>query len=73
MRRQSVMQKLSKTNKLEEFLKVKYDSIIMLGVRQGDITIMSTKDEIFTTAILDWATNECLLEVFPEMRSGYVH
>ena len=67
------MQKLLKTNNLEDFLKVRYDSIIMLGVKDNELTIMTSKDQVYTTVILDWATNECLQEVFPHMRDGYVH
>ena len=73
MRKRAEMQKLSRTNNLDEFLRTKYDSIIMVGIKDGDMTIMSSKDHIFTTAMLEWATNECMLEVFPHMRDGYEH
>ena len=68
------MQKLLKTNNLEDFLQTKYDDVIMLGVRDEHITIMTTsKSPEFTTAILEFATDESLKDLFPHMRDGYVH
>ena len=68
------MQKLLKTNSLEQFLRTKYDEVIMLGVKNENITIMSTcKAPEYTTAILEFATDESIQDLFPHLRDGYVH
>tara|TARA_B100001939_G_scaffold25585_1_gene20724 strand:- start:649 stop:855 length:207 start_codon:yes stop_codon:yes gene_type:complete len=68
------MQKLLKTNNLNDFLKYKYDEIVMLGVKNDLITIMSTcKAPELTTAILEFATEEAMEDLFPHLRDGYVH
>ena len=68
------MQKLLKTNNLNDFLKYKYDEIVMLGVKNDFITIMSTcKAPELTTAILEFATEVAMEDLFPHLRDGYVH
>tara|TARA_B100000508_G_scaffold16165_1_gene10855 strand:- start:5121 stop:5327 length:207 start_codon:yes stop_codon:yes gene_type:complete len=68
------MQKLLKKNNINEFLQHKYDEIVMLGVNNDLVTIMSTcKAPELTTAILEFATEEAMQDLFPHMRGGYVH
>ena len=46
----------------------------MLGVKNDFITIMSTcKAPELTTAILEFATEEAMEDLFPHLRDGYVH
>ena len=68
------MQKLLKTNNLHDFLQHKYDEIVMLGVKNDLVPIMSTcKAPELTTAILEFATEEAMEDLFPHLRDGYVH
>ncbi len=46
----------------------------MLGVKGDQITVVSTcEDPAYTTTILEFATNQSLLDIFPHLRGKYVH
>tara|TARA_B100000965_G_scaffold14140_2_gene10612 strand:- start:1539 stop:1733 length:195 start_codon:yes stop_codon:yes gene_type:complete len=59
---------------LEKVRNSGFEEVIMLGVKGDNITVVSTcEDPTQTTAILEFATNQSLLDVFPHLRGKYVH
>jgi len=59
---------------LKGFNSEQFEEVVMLGVKNDNITVVSScKSPELTTAILECAVHHSLVDIFPHLRDGYVH